>query len=155
MRDGALRRYNDRLTRFDRDLRVRYSPRRARFLLERRASYARLTIDPDLYGRAEHDTVQQLRDGYFELGSYPAAELPRVDRLIAYLQTQDVWHRGDQDLGKLAEAVADELDTDYTRREQATRDAALDDIGERAGEMYDHEVWQSGLRVVVPRSLPG
>jgi hypothetical protein len=150
-----LRAYNARLLRFDRALRLRWSPRRGRFLLERRASYARLSVDPDLYGRAEHDTVRQLRDGYFELGSYEPRELPRVDRLIAYLRTQDVWHRGDQDLGKLAEAVADELDADYERRTLATEQGHTADVGDRVGELWEHDRWQRGERVTVPRSLPG
>lgn len=147
--------YSARLRRFDRELRVRFSPRRGRFLLERRASYGRITIDPELYGRDEHDTVRQMRDGYFELGSYGPQELPPADRLIAYLKTQDCWRRGNQDFGKLANAVADELDADYARREQAQRDAANDEIGERAGEFWEAARWQDGQRVAVPRSLPG
>ncbi len=147
--------YNARLASYDPHLRVRYSQRRARFLLERRASYARLSINPDLYGRAEHDTVRQLRDGYCELGSYGPQELPPVERLIAYLKTQDVWRRGTQDFAQLANAVADELDADYVRREQQQRDAVNDEIGERAGEFWEHARWKDGLRVAVPRSLPG
>lgn len=155
MPDRRLRAFNARLRRFDRELRVRFSPRRQRFLLERRASYARVTIDPDLYGRAEHDTVQQLRDGYFELGSYLPHDLPRVDQLIAYLRTQDVWHRGDQDFDRLANAVADELDANYATRMTASERAHTEDVGERVGELWEHERWREGQRVAVPRSLPG
>jgi hypothetical protein len=143
--------YNARLSRYDRELRLRWSPRRGRFLLERRASYARVTIDPDLYGREEHDTVRQLRDGFFELGSYAPRELPPVDRLIAYLKTQDVWRRGDQDFDRLANAIADELDQDHQRRQAATEAAATDDVGERAAELWEHDRWARGERVAVPR----
>lgn len=147
--------YNRRLQRYDPALRVRWSPRRGRVLLERRASYARISIDPDLYGRAEHDTVRQLRDGFFELGSYVPSEFPPVDRLIAYLQTQDVWRRGDQDLARLAAAVADELDADYDRREAAIAAKHSADVGDQVGELWEHGQWQEGVRVAVPRSLPG
>lgn len=151
----SLTGYNARLARFDRELRLRWSDRRARFLLERRASYARLSIDPDLYGREEHDTVRQLRDGYFELGSYLPDALPPVDRLIAYLKTQDVWRRGDQDFGKLANAVADELDADYDRRMRAAEQQHTADVGDQVGDLWESMVWKSGERVTVPRSLPG
>lgn len=147
--------YDRRLRAYDRDLRIRWSDRRARFLLERRASYGRLSIDPDLYGREEHDTVRQLRDGYFELGSYPPRELPPVDRLIAYLQTQDSWHRGDQDLDRLANAIADELDADHQKRQAASEAAHTADVGDRAGDLWESQQWKAGLRVAVPRSLPG
>lgn len=147
--------YAARLASYDRALRICWSPRRACFLLERRASYARIAIDPDLYGRQEHDTVRQLRDGYFELGSYAPRELPTVDRLIAYLRTQDCWRRGDQDLGKLAEAVADELDQDYVTRTRAAEQAHTADVGDRVGDLWESDQWKQGLRVAVPRSLPG
>ena len=52
---------------------------------------------------------------------------------------------------KLANAVADELDADYARREQAQRDAVNDEIGERAGEFWEHARWREGSRVAVPR----
>jgi hypothetical protein len=147
--------YNARLRRFDAALRIHWSARRGRFLLERRAAYARLSIDPELYGREEHDTVRQLRDGYHEIGSYLPTDFPSVGRLIAYLKTQDVWQRGDQDLGKLAEAVADELDADYYRRAAAVERAHTEDVGERSGELWEARQWQQGNRVSVPRSLPG
>ena len=151
----ALDAYNRRLRRFDPLLRVIFSPRRQRFLLERRATYARLSIDPDLYGRAEHDTVRQLRDGYHEIGSYLPGKFPTVTQLIAYLQTQDVWRRGTQDLGRLAEAVADELDADYERRTLANERKHTADVGDQVGELWDHLAWQQGEKVTVPRSLPG
>jgi hypothetical protein len=132
-----------------------FSPRRGRVLLERRATYARLSIDPDLYGRAEHDTVRQLRDGYHELASYLAGECPRVEQLIAYLQTQDVWRRGTQDFAQLANAVADELDADYERRRIANEQRHTADVGDQVGELWDHLAWQQGEKVTVPRSLPG
>jgi len=147
--------YNARLKRFDAALRIHWSPRRERFLLERRATYARITIDPDFYGRDEHDTVRQMRDGYHEIGSYQPDEFPPVLALIAYLRTQDVWRRGDQDLGKLAEAVADELDADYAKRVAAEEQAHTDDVGDRVGDLWEHDRWQRGERVTVPRSLPG
>lgn len=147
--------YNARLQRYDRDLRVRWSSRRQQWLLERKARYERLTVNPDLYAPHEHDTVVQMREGYAELGSYPARELPRVDRLIAYLQSQDVWRRGDQDLDRLAHAVADELDAAYAEREQQQRAAIDSDVSDGLDEVWEHERWRAGERVAVPRALPG
>lgn len=139
--------YNQRLARYDRDLRVRYSQRRHIWLLERRARYPRLPVDPARYGFLEHDTVVQMRDGFFTLGEYPPRSLPPVDRLIAYLRTQDIRRQGDQDLGRLAEAVADELDAqDLAREEQAQRRAVVD-IGDRAAELWEHNRWRTNVRV--------
>lgn len=146
--------YNDRLRRFDSDLRVRWSPRRHIWLLERRARYQRLPVNPALYGQQEHDTVVQMRDGYFTLGEYQPAELPSVDRLIAYLRTQDSRRRGDQDFAHLAEALADELDANEATRDEQQRQRALANISGRAGEEWDTNRWRQGVRVAVPRGLP-
>lgn len=146
--------YQARLKRFDSELRMRWSPRRHVWLLERRARYERLPVDPRKYGFTEHDTVVQQRDGYFALGEYAARELPTCDRLIAYLRTQDVRRRGDQDLARLAEAVADELDAADAAREERQRQAALIDVGDRAAEEWESNKWREGVRVVVPKGLP-
>jgi len=143
--------YQQQLRRFDAELRVRWSARTHRWLLERKARYGRVSIDPAKYGFAEHDTVVQMRDGYFALGSYGPRELPPVDRLIAYLRTQDVRRRGDQDFDRLAEALADELDAADLAREEQQRAAALADVGDRSGEQWEHERWAQGARVAVPR----
>ncbi len=146
--------YQARLRRFDPELRLRWSPRRHVWLLERRARYERLPVDPRKYGFTEHDTVVQQRDGYFALGEYAPRDLPTCDRLIAYLRTQDVRRRGDQDLARLAEAVADELDAADAAREEKRRRDALDDVGARAGEEWETNKWREGVRVAVPKGLP-
>lgn len=146
--------YNRRLARFDADLRIRWSQRRHRWLLERRARYQRLPVDPSRYGSLEHDTVVQMREGYFTLGEYQPAELPSVDRLIAYLRTQDSRRRGDQDFAHLAEALADELDANEATRDEQQRQRALANVAGRAGEQWEHDRWAHGTRIVVPRGLP-
>lgn len=146
--------YHAALLRFDPELRVRWSDRRQRWLLERKARFSRLSIDPAHYGYAEHDTVVQLRDGYFELGSYAPRELPPVDRLCAYLRTQDVRRRGDQDLDHLANAIADELEAREQAAEEAARAAHDRDVGDRAADLWEDDRWQQRLRVAVPASLP-
>lgn len=143
--------YQARLQRFDQELRLRWSQNRRRWLLERRARYRRLPVDPRRYGQQEHDTLVQMRDGYFTLGEYPPNELPTCDRLIAYLRTQDSRRLGDQDLGRLADALADELDQADADREEKIRQAALGDIADRSGEHWETERWRQGLRVAVSR----
>jgi hypothetical protein len=146
--------YAARLHRFDPDLRLRFSPRRGQWLLERRARYQRLPVDPRRYGFAEHDTVVQLRDGYFLLGTYQPNDLPTADRLIQYLRSQDTRRGGDQDLQRLAEAVADELDQQDAAREERIRQHHLADVAAAAGEEYEAHRWRTGVRVVVPAALP-
>lgn len=142
--------YNRRLQRYNADLRVRWSSTREVWLLESRARYRRADVDPDAYGDREHDTFRQLADGYFTLGIYQPRELPPVDRLIAYLKSQDTWA-----LGKTAEQIADELDADYeTRREKRRRDA-VDDAGHMAGEYHDALKVQAGERAFVPSAFSG
>lgn len=146
--------YHDALTRFDPELRLRWSERRCCWLLERKARFARLPVDPRKYGHAEHDTIIQLRDGYFTLGSYQPKELPSAERLIAYLKTQDTRHRGDQDLARLADAIADELDAADLAREEAQREASNRDTGDRAADLWESQRWEQKLRIAVPRTLP-
>lgn len=146
--------YNRRLARFDPELRVRWSSRRRLWLLERRARYQRLPVDPRRYGFAEHDTMIQMRDGYFALGEYQPRDLPTVDRLIAYLRSQDTRRQGDQDFTALANAIANELDQADADREERLRQAALGDIAAGAGEEWETNKWRAGVRVAVPRALP-
>lgn len=143
--------YHDALVAFDPELRLRWSQRRCRWLLERRARYERLSIDPALYGHAEHDTVIQMRDGYFELGSYQPQELPSIGWLLAYLKSQDIRQRGDQDLDRLANAIADELDAADRAREERQRADATRDIGDRAADLWESDRWRTGVRIAVPR----
>jgi hypothetical protein len=144
--------YNERLRRFDADLRVRWSSRRRVWLLERRARYPRLPVDPARYGYAEHDTVVQMRDGYFSLGEYQARDLPSVDHLIAYLRAQDSRRRGDQNFEALAEALANDLDAQESARGERVRQSALADVAARSGDLWEHHRWQ-GQRVAVPGRL--
>lgn len=146
--------YNRRLARFDPELRVRWSLRRRLWLLERRARYRRLPVDPRRYGYGEHDTVVQMREGYFALGEYQPRDLPTVDRLIAYLRREDARRLGDQDYQALANAIADELDAADEAREERLRQQALGDVAAASGEQWDSDRWRHGLRVAVPRALP-
>lgn len=141
--------YGRTLARFDWDLRMRWSPVREVWLLERRATYERRDIDPDCYGDREHDTIRQLADGYFTLGVYQPHDLPTVHQLIDYLKSQDV-----QRMGKTAEAIADELDADYWQRREQRKQQANRRAGEVAGEVWETEKWRNGERAAVPRALP-
>lgn len=142
--------YGRILKAYDPLLRMRWSDRRELWLLERKAAYERVDLDPDVYGDREHDTIRQLADGYFTLGVYQPHDLPTVHQLIAYLKSQDV-----QRMGKTAEAVADELDADYWQRRETRKQQANRKAGEVAGEVWESDRWASGQRVVVPRQLPG
>lgn len=142
--------YNRRLQRYDRDLRMRWSPSTERWLLERRARYERKYIDPDAYDDKEHDTYRQLADGYFTLGIYQPRDFPTVDQLIDYLKSQDM-----HALGKTAEQVADEMDADYYARLKARREATRRDVGDVGGEFWEADRWASGERVAVPAAFPG
>ena len=146
--------YNERLQAYDRELRIRWSPIQERWLLERKARYQRLSIDPELYGTREHDTVRQLADGFFTVGSYLPHDLPTVDNLIRYLRPRDTWQRGNQELDQLAEALANELDAEDERRREARRKAAVGHAGDVAGEVWEYHRWKEGQRVVVPQGFP-
>lgn len=131
--------YNRKLQAFDSQLRVRWSEDRERWLIERRAGYRRLDLNPASMSR---ETYIQRRDGYFTLGFYPPRELPPIDRLIAHLQRMDTWRPG-----LTADSIANQLDADdhygRERREAKIREGFRD----TASTLYDdaHRFW--GTRV--------
>jgi len=81
--------YNKTLQRAFPDCRMRWSNASEEWLLERRANYARLDIDPSKYPAGAVDTFIQRRDGYYEAGSFAARNLPDVNRLVAFLRLMD------------------------------------------------------------------
>jgi len=134
--------YNRRLQRRDRLLRMRWSPRRECWLLERKATFGRMDRDP---ATLPYDTYVQLRDGYHELWTYPPRALPPVDALVRQLDRADTWRPG-----VTADRMADRLD----QRDDA-EEARLDAWGRSmtediASDVYDDVVWARGERAVVP-----
>lgn len=148
--------YNKRLQRAYPELRMRWSDVRECWLLEQRAYYARLDINPEKYPRDALDTFIQHRDGYFLTGMYAPRDLPNVDRLIQFLYAHDVRR---MDLGGGSDAdraarLADMYDArDAAYRAKLKRENSFEHTGAGA-ELYDQLAWEEKRRVSVPNSGP-
>lgn len=149
--------YNERLQRAYPELRMRWSEVRETWLLEQRAHYARLDINPADYPRNALDTFIQHQDGYFLSGMYEPRSLPQVDRLVQFLYAHDTRRL---DLGGGSDAdrarrLADMYDTrDAAYRTKLKRDNSFEATG-AGGELYERLAWEEGRRVSVPSSYKG
>lgn len=134
--------YQKRLQRFDRWLRMRWSESSQRWLLERKAAYARIDVDP---ATLAHDTFVQMRDGFFTLSEFPPRGLPQIDRLITALRRSDTWN-----MGMTSDDIASYMDDRDAYRREAQRKAFRAAMGDLASESYDDLAWYEKRRVTVP-----
>lgn len=152
-----IRRYNKVLQRTYPDCRIRWSERRECWLLERKAAYARLDIDPSKYPRDAVDTFIQRRDGYYLAGRYHPRGLPPVDLLVRILLANDT-ARMDV-AGATPEEQAQNYMNAMEERENAARDKRSRDYtfqeSGAGGELYNQLAWAEGRRVAVPKNATG
>lgn len=100
---------------------MRWSGALEEWLLERRAYYARMDIDPSKYPAGAVDTFIQRRDGYYRAGSFAPNNLPQIDRLIAFLRLMDPRNLGyDLDNPEAHNLIADELEKRESIEEEQT-----------------------------------
>ena len=150
--------YQKKLQRAYPDCRMRWAQDGSeRWLLERKANFRRVEPDPNKYPRDAIDTFIRHRDGYYLAGFYAAAHLPRIDRLIPFLRSQDTARMdlgGGSDADKAAR-LADRLEA----RENALKEKARQEqtfVATGAGaELYDQLAWDEGRRVSVPKNASG
>ena len=122
------RKYNRRLQAFDSLLRVRWSTERELWVLERRYRRAQWSIGAVV----TDDAAIQLRDGYLELGTYPARELPPVDRLTQYLGWVDTWR-----YGLRPDQFADKYEQHHEVRAEAKEAKIKRHLRDRASSTWD------------------
>lgn len=134
--------YNRRLQRWDSQLRMRWSETLEEWVLERKAAYGRLDLDPAFLCP---DTFTQMRDGYFTLGTYPPRDLPTVDRLISYLQFSDLWNNG-MTVEEMQQYMDDRWLAAHLYQKQKRREL-MGDLHQAANSYI---AWRSGERVTVP-----
>lgn len=150
------RRYNKVLQRAFPDCRMRWSERKEQWLLERKAAYKRLNVDPNKYPADAIDTFIQHRDGYYTAGVYEPTRLPHVERLVAYL-------RADVALMEKMATAADPVERaaqlayafesrDAERQRKVRKEQSFEHTG-AGGELYDRLAWEEGRRAAVPRGL--
>lgn len=80
------RNYNRRLQKAYPNLRMRWSDYRECWLLEMKANYGRIDVNPE---ECTPDTFIQRRDGYCLAGEYTPRGLPPLDRFIPLLRRND------------------------------------------------------------------
>jgi hypothetical protein len=156
MGDRSLKRYNKKLQQTYPDCRIRWSERQEVWLLERKARFARLDINPKNYPSEAVDTFIQLRDGYYRAGRYEPTGLPPVELLVKILLANDTALMAVE--GKTPEDQANAwCDAAEEMEREAKRRAAKEQTFEHSGigsDMYDQLAWAEGRRVSVPRNLP-
>lgn len=129
--------YNRRLQGFDALLRMRWSTERECWVLERKYRRASWSIGAVV----SDDAAIQLRDGYLELGTYPARELPHVDRLIQYLGWADTWRHGLK-----PEQFADAYEQNAEVKTAAKEAKIRRHLRDRASSTYDDVAALTGSR---------
>jgi hypothetical protein len=144
--------YNRRLQRTFPDMRVRWSNQQECWLLEGRANYTRIDVDPEKYPVEAIDTFVQHRDGYFQFDRIAPNGLPPVDRLIAALCANDTQR---MDLGPGDDiARGARLAEQYEQRDAGRREAEAHthryDVRSAAKELYEDLAREEGRRVFVP-----
>lgn len=146
------RNYNKRLQREYPDCRMRWSDRQECWLLEKKAAYSRVDIDPKKYPKEAVDTFIQRRDGYYLSGSYPANHLPQIDRLLAYLRSQDPVRMGLNPNKPLEEAarIATAIEAREAEERRRVRKSQTYEGSGVGGELYDRLAWEEGRRAAVP-----
>jgi len=148
--------YNKTLQRAYPDCRIRWSERFECWLLERKANYARVDINPANYPREALDTFIQRRDGYYTAGRYHPQGLPPVDLLVRILRANDTA------LMDVAGATPEEQAANFTQALEEREREELEKVrvdnsfygSGVGGELYDQLAWAEGRRVSVPRGLP-
>lgn len=136
---------------------MRWSERRESWLLERRATYARLDINPSKYPSEAVDTFIRHRDGYYLAGEYGPRSLPDPHFLVIYLKANDSTRMdlgGGSDVEKAARLAQMFEDRETEQITKKRRDESFYESG-AGGELYDRLAWEEGRRVSVPRSAQG
>lgn len=143
-------RYNKLLQRAYPDCRMRWSAAKEEWLLERKAFYRRLDIDPAHYPPHALDTFIQHRDGYYTAGSFPPEQLPPADKLVAFLQAMDPVKLGfGPDSG---DALAVQIEEIESQKQQAKYDSIKREFAENGAD----ELWSANaVKSYVPRVYDG
>lgn len=155
MGDRELRRYNKALQRTYPDCRMRWSERQECWLLERRANYARVDIDPAKYPRDAMDTFIQRRDGFYTAGRYSPRGLLPVELLVRILLANDPTRMDipgatDEERAENFMNAMEEREREELRRANLSGSFQHTGLG---GELYDQLAWAEGRRVTVPAKV--
>jgi len=151
------RNYNKHLRAAYPDCRIRWSNRQECWLLERRANYGRVDIDPAKYPKDAIDTFIQRRDGMYTAGRYHPNGLPPVELLVKILRANDTAR---MDIaGKTPEEQAENYcnmleEQEAERVRLANKNASFVESGV-GNELYDQLAWAEGRRVSVPSNASG
>lgn len=146
------RHYNKILQKTYPDCRIRWSVMKECWLLERKANYARVDIDPSKYPEHALDTFIQRRDGYYTAGAYHPQRLLPVDFLVQILLANDTARM------EVPGATPEEQAANYCdmmeERERAfnaklVKDQTFKESGAGA-DLYDQLAWEEKRRVAVP-----
>lgn len=143
MRD--LRRFNRRLQRRHPLVRVRWSDKHKVYVLEEKARYGRLNLDPRSYPADAVDTFIQHRDGYTTVEFFRA--LPDVSRLADALEASRVVALLQRAGAKDSDELGAVLDAEYAAKYERNRAAFRDVVGEAASDEWDRAQWRTGSRV--------
>lgn len=150
--------YNKKLQKAYPDCRMRWSQDGSeRWLLERKANFRRVSPNPNTYPREAIDTYIRHRDNYYLAGFYAAPHLPRIDRLIPFLRSQDTALMdlgGGTDVEKAAR-LADRLEAKENEVKDRARKAQTFVESGAGAELYDRLAWEEGRRVSVPKDASG
>lgn len=121
-------------------------------MLERKATYARLDINPEKYPREAVDTLKRMQDGYFLVGEYAPERLPDADRLVAFLRSQDPdrMDLGGGDPVERAARLASAIEDREAEEKRALRRSQSFSESGVGGELYDQLAWEEGRRAAVP-----
>lgn len=121
-----------------------------RFVLEERADYKRLDVDPAKYPPDAHDTFIQHRDGYTTVCYF--SRLPEVGKLCEALNASRVEVLLERANARTSDDLADRLDEEDAIKQAARSREFRGNVDAIASSEYDSAQWRIGSRVAVPRA---
>lgn len=135
-------RFVRKLRAYDPDLRVRWSPSRECWMIERKIRRTRPCAyvdspDPDVRHRAV--------EGYIHVGNVHPQMLD--ERVLLTLWQNDMWRQGG------AKEVNRVLDDFYEAKEARDDKTQREDLKHVAGEMWDYIAWRRKGKVAVPEKV--
>ena len=133
-----------KLRAYDPDLRVRWSPTKECWLLERRVRRARTWYGGE---SPDPDVKRRYLDGYVHVGSVAPRGLNEL--VLLHLWHNDMWTQGG------ATAVNAALDDYWETKERADARTQRDDLKAIAGDIWDHLAWRRRSKIVVGGSSHG
>lgn len=128
-----------KLRAYDPDLRLRWSPTRECWLIERQIRRSRCWYGGE---SRDPDVKQRYLDGYIHVGDVPPRSLN--ERVLLTLWENDMWKHGG---AKAINAALDEYRETTERREAKTQ---RDDLTQIAADMWDFMAWRRKGKIVVP-----